>query len=158
VLYSFAGGTDGRAPLAPLIQDSAGNLYGTAQYGGDFDAGLVFKVDAAGNKTTLYSFTGGAGGGLPVAGLAQDAEGNLYGTTQYGGTAKGRSGYGVVFKLDTAGNETVLHTFTGGEDGSQPVAGLLRDPIGNLYGTTTGGGVANSTCPNGCGVAFKIAP
>ena len=65
---------------------------------------------------------------------------------------------GVLFKLDAAGTETVLHTFTGGADGLEPLAGLFRDRAGNLYGTTGGGGVTNSMCPSGCGVVFKIAP
>src|SRR6266536_4311288 len=96
---------------------------------------MVTRSVQAQSFSVLYSFTGGTGAALPVAGLAQDKEGNLYGTTLYGGT----SGAGTVFKLDTAGTETVLHSFTG-PDGVSPGEGLVRDKEGNLYGITTGGG------------------
>jgi uncharacterized repeat protein (TIGR03803 family) len=162
VLYSFTGGADGGMPYASLIEDSAGNLYGTTTWAGiaagSAGFGVVFKLDTAGTETVLYTFTGGADGGYPAAGLVQDSEGNLYGTTQAGGTGSGFSGDGVVFKLSSTGTETVLHTFTGGTDGLQPLAGLLRDSSGNLYGTAVGGGITNSGCPFGCGIVFKIAP
>jgi uncharacterized repeat protein (TIGR03803 family) len=97
----------------------------------------------------LYAFTGGADGANPAAyaaaGVIRDSAGNLYGTTRDGGT-----GYGVVFKLDTAGQETVLHSFTGGIDGAYPVGGVIRDSAGNLYGTAAAGGTA------GAGVVFKV--
>jgi uncharacterized repeat protein (TIGR03803 family) len=138
VLYSFMGGTDGGGPNAGVIRDSAGNLYGTA--------GNVFKLDASGNETVLYTFTGGADGGNPYSSLLRDAEGNLYGTTQGGGS----SGQGVVYKVDTSGNETVLHTFTGGADGGQPYSAVIPDEAGNLYGTTYVGGSGEA------GVLFKL--
>jgi len=150
VLYTFTGGADGWGPSAAVIRDAAGNLYGTARYGGAGGNGLVFKVDPAGNKTALYAFTGGADGALPNAGLVRDAAGNLYGTTIYGGPCCGY-GYGVVFKLDPAGNETVLHAFNG-NDGSYPWGGVIRDTAGNLYGTASYGG------PGGYGVVFKLDP
>src|ERR1022692_438260 len=78
--------------------------------------GIVYKVDPAGHETVLYSFTGGADGGYPEAGVILDSAGNLYGTTVNGGIA----GLGVVYKVDTAGHETVLHSFTGGADGALP--------------------------------------
>src|SRR5208283_3599340 len=135
VLYSFSGGPDGGYPLAGLIRDSAGNLYGTTQGGGASGAGVVFKVDTSGNETVLYSFTGGADGGYPLGGVIRDSAGNLYGTTNGGGA----SGAGVVFKVDTSGNETVLYSFTGGADGGYPLwVVLARDSAGNLYGTTAG--------------------
>jgi uncharacterized repeat protein (TIGR03803 family) len=160
VLHSFTGGADGAFPLAGLIQDSAGNFYGTTEFGGAAGQGVVFKLDTTGAETVLYTFTGGADGGNPVAGLVLDSAGNFYGTTVVGGSAMGPAGHGVVFELDATGAETVLHTFAGGEDGSQPMAGLIRDLAGNLYGTTFAGG-KNSTCnpiAAGCGVVFKIAP
>jgi uncharacterized repeat protein (TIGR03803 family) len=157
-LYSFRDGAGGSEPAAALIQDSAGNLYGTAAGGGASYAGVVFKMDAAGTETTLYTFTGGTDGGNPEAVLVPDSAGNLYGTTCNGGQGTGNLGFGVVFRLDTAGTETVLYAFTGGVDGAHPLAGLFRDPAGNLYGTTSAGGIKNSTCPSGCGVVFKIAP
>ena len=94
----------------------------------------------------LHSFGGGADGAWPNEGVIRDSAGNLYGTTSQGGTA----GWGVVYKLDTAGHETVLYTFTGGADGGWPYVGVMRDPAGNLYGTATYGGTA------GAGVVFKL--
>jgi len=147
VLYSFTGASDGGYPLAGLIRDSAGNLYGTTNGGGASAAGVVFKVDTSGHETVLYSFTGGTDGGYPLwVVLARDSAGNLYGTTAGGGA----SGYGVVFKLDTSGNETVLYSFTGGADGSTPYAGVVLGADGNLYGTTPFGGQTNG------GVVFEI--
>ncbi len=149
VLYSFSGGNDGSGPLGGIIRDSAGNLYGTTTYGGASGAGVVFKVDPTGNETVLYTFTGGSDGGGPIAGLLRDAEGNLYGTTNGGGTANA----GVVFKVDPTGHETVLYSFTGGADGQSPLwSTLVRDSAGNLYGTTPGGGAF------GAGVVFKVDP
>jgi uncharacterized repeat protein (TIGR03803 family) len=150
ILYRFTGGTDGSFPLAGLVWDSAGNLYGTTQNGGDlscdngFGCGTVFKLDPAGTETVLYSFTGGADGSVPTTGLLCDTAGNLYGTTSTGGV-----GYGVVFELSQSGTETVLYTFSGGTDGAYPFGGLVRDKAGNLYGTTDFGG-------SGFGVVFKI--
>jgi uncharacterized repeat protein (TIGR03803 family) len=147
VLYSFTGGTDGGFPYGSIIRDSAGNFYGTTNGGGAAGAGVVFKLDSSGNETVLYSFSGGADGGYPLAGLIRDSDGNFYGTTNGGGA----SSAGVVFKLDTSGSETVLHTFTGGADGGYPLwVVLARDLAGNLYGTTASGGTANE------GVVFKI--
>ncbi len=135
VLYNFTGPPDGGYPYAGLVRDAAGNLYGTTHQGGSSDYGTVFKVDTSGTEAVVHSFTGGADGGYPYAGLIQDKSESLYGTTWRGG-----SGYGVVFKLDTAGNETVLHTFTAGKDGISPYAGLITDATGNFYGTTEWGG------------------
>jgi uncharacterized repeat protein (TIGR03803 family) len=147
VLYSFRSGNDGANPYAGVISDSAGNLYGTTYQGGAAGFGVVYKVDATGHETVLYSFSGGDDGGRPYAGVISDPAGNLYGTAYQGGTA----GFGVVYKLDTAGHETVLYSFTGGADGSGPYAGVIRDPAGNLYGTTTfGGGTALA------GVVYKL--
>ncbi len=156
VLYTFTGGTDGALPYAGLIRDSQGNLYGTTENGGNSacqgGCGVVFKVDTSGNETVLYSFTGGADGWAPLAGLIRDAQGNLYGTTFAGGhiSGCGGSGCGVVFKLDTAGQETALYSFKGGADGATPYAGLIRDAQGNLYGTAGGGHSGN-------GVVFKVS-
>jgi uncharacterized repeat protein (TIGR03803 family) len=113
--------------------------------------------------TTLYNFTGSADGAYPYAGVVQDEMGNLYGVAANGGnlncTFLGEPGCGVVFKLDTTGKETVLHSFTG-LDGAYPYGGLVRDKAGNLYGTTEYGG--NLLCDLwqgfGCGVVFKIDP
>jgi uncharacterized repeat protein (TIGR03803 family) len=102
VLHNFTGGTDGGQPLAGLIRDGAGNLYGTTLFGGigGFE-GVVFKLDRTGTETVLYSFTGGADGGNPYAPLIMDKKGNLYSTTNIGGDLNGCSGYGcgVVYKV-----------------------------------------------------------
>ena len=118
VLYSFAGTPDGANPVASLVRDTAGNLYGTTQYGGPSGSGTVFKLDTTGKETVLYSFTGTPDGANPVAGLIRGAAGNFYGTTYYGGT----SGNGTVFKLDANGKETLLHSFLLAypTDGSNP--------------------------------------
>jgi uncharacterized repeat protein (TIGR03803 family) len=173
VLYSFTGGADGSLPSAGLFRDLAGNLYGTTTYGGITTGvcgprgappvtgcGVVFKLDPTGKETVLYSFTGGADGAWPLAGVIRDSAGNLYGTTSIGGVcAMGFGGWGVVFKLDPAGHETVLHSFAGGPDGNGPSASLIPDRAGNLYGTTVDGGVTTGICaPQGCGVVFKLTP
>src|SRR6202041_2058467 len=139
VLYSFTGGTDGGEPFASVIQDAAGNLYGTTSGGGDPacslnyfpGCGVVFKLappaqaGGAWTETGLYSFTGGTDGGYPVGGVIQDAADNLYGTTLFGGLDSSYCSFdcGVVFKLDTAGNETALYSFTGLADGNNPYSG-----------------------------------
>jgi uncharacterized repeat protein (TIGR03803 family) len=148
VLHAFTGGADGGTPYAPLIRDATGDLYGTTVYGGSYDCGVVFKLDPSGNETVLHTFAGPpTDGNAPTGGVVRDAAGNLYGTTQQGG-----SGYGLVFKLDSAGNEMILHIFTGRLDGGAPDSGLTRDAAGNLYGIATSGGAY------GHGVVFKLDP
>jgi uncharacterized repeat protein (TIGR03803 family) len=114
----------------------------------------VFKLDPAGNEAVLHTFTGGADGGNP-SGLVRDAAGNLYGTA-FGGGVVGRScrfsECGVVFKLNSSGNETVLYSFAGGKDGANPVPGLAFDEVGNLYGATIDGG------GDSFGVVFALSP
>jgi uncharacterized repeat protein (TIGR03803 family) len=145
VLYSFTEGADGGIPLAGVIVDSKGNIYGTTYQDGVGAAGVVFKLDPSGSESVLYAFQGGADGGAPSTDLVQDAAGNLYGTA-----GAGAFGYGVVFKLDPTGKETVLYAFKGGSDGVGPDGGLIRDTAGNLYGTTEGGG------SGGAGTVFKL--
>jgi uncharacterized repeat protein (TIGR03803 family) len=157
VLHTFTGSPgDGAFPYGGLIEDSAGNLYGTTSAGGTANSGIVFKLDTTGKETVLYNFTGGADGAFPYGGLIGDSAG-IYGTTSAGGITAGAcfpSGCGVVFKLDTAGKESVLYSFTGGPtDGAYPYAGLIRDSAGNFYGTTYSGGAG--VC-GGCGVVFKL--
>jgi uncharacterized repeat protein (TIGR03803 family) len=152
-LYSFTGGADGASPIAGVIRDSAGNLYGTTGSGGSGGGGTVFKLDTAGQFTVLYSFTGGTDGGKP-AGLIEDHAGNLYGTTVSGGDLKCGSGRGcgTIFEVDTTGQETVLHSFTGKADGGYSVlgGGLVFDYAENIYGTTETGGAS------GGGTLFKL--
>jgi uncharacterized repeat protein (TIGR03803 family) len=141
VLYSFTGTPDGAGPAlygTGLARDVKGNLYGTTGGGGTYGQGTVFKVDTKGKETVLYSFAGPPDGAGPNDSLVRDAQGNLYGTTQAGGSGSGI--WGTVFKLDTAGKETVLHSFDFA-DGGQPIAGVVQDAQGNLYGTTIDGGL-----------------
>jgi uncharacterized repeat protein (TIGR03803 family) len=208
VLYRFAGGTtDGCSPFGGLLRDMAGNLYGTTEFCGASDGGVVFKLDTNGKETVLHSFTrsdgawpswtsllmdkksnlyGVAGGGgtgcggigcgtvyrvskskkltvlhrfaggttdgcYPSGVPAMDKQGNLYGTTtECGSTACAGYGCGTVWKLDTKGTETVIHSFVGGSDGALPYAGVILDGTGNLYGVTTEGDALNS------GTVYKI--
>jgi uncharacterized repeat protein (TIGR03803 family) len=160
ILYRFTGHADGYEPVCTLL-NSGGFLYGTTGGGGDLTCGsagcgVVFKLDLTGKETVLHTFEGGvADGDNPIAGVVRDSAGNLYGTTYDGGA----DNVGTVYKLDTAGNLTLLHSFTNGSDGSFPHAGLILDPAGNLYGTAWSGG-SFFTCSygEGCGVVFKITP
>ena len=163
VLHRFTYWPDGSLPVAPMIRDAAGNLYGTAALGGDPNScegncGTVFKVDAAGRFTVLYPFTGPPDGALPTyGGLIRDANGNLYGMTELGGDTSCDNGLGcgTVFKLDASNHETVLYRFTAdGAEGNTPVGGLIRDAAGNLFGTTSNGG--DPACFSGCGTVFKL--
>jgi uncharacterized repeat protein (TIGR03803 family) len=151
VLHSFTGGTtDGRSPVAGLVQDPGGSLYGTTTYGGASNYGVVFKVDASGTETILYNLAGGTTDGCyPYGGLIRDKAGNLYGTT----TECGASSMGTVFEVSKTGTETVLHSFTGWpKDGGFPYyASLLMDKKGNLYGVAEQGGSSNE------GVVFKLS-
>jgi uncharacterized repeat protein (TIGR03803 family) len=160
LLYQFKSGRDGSSPYSNLILDPQGNLYGTTMIDGAYSYGTVFKVTPEGKETVLHSFTGTGGDGAnPVAPLIRDAAGNLYGTTEYGGLfgACGPNGCGTVFKIDPAGKETVLYRFTGvAGDGMNPQQGLVRDSKGNLYGTTSQGGIYSYG--NSYGTVFKIDP
>jgi uncharacterized repeat protein (TIGR03803 family) len=129
-----------------LIFDAQGNLYGTTYNGGASDNGTVFKLTKSGKEALIYSFTGGAGGANPEAGLIFE-QGNLYGTTAAGGA----SGDGVVFKVSESGRENVVYNFTGKTDGRFPYAGLIFDAQGNLYGTTAAGGAYHN------GAVFKVS-
>lgn len=155
VLYSFGGASDGWETYADLIADPSGNLYGTTNSGGpgcpgnqENDCGTVFELKPGPNgwtKTVLYTFLDGTDGANLWDGLIRDAEGNLYGTTQFGGTA----GFGTIFQVDAAGKKTTLHSFTGA-DGAYPTAPPVRDLAGNLYGTTFQGGTSK------VGTVFRI--
>jgi uncharacterized repeat protein (TIGR03803 family) len=168
ILYSFTGQADGRYPNSNLILDAEGNLYGTTQEGGYSGGscgtegfagcGTVFQVSSAGVETVLYSFKGLPDGNGPVAGLIRDAKGNFYGTTELGGANAGLGlGAGSVFKMTPAGKEKVLYSFTAPNDGAYPLAGLVMDKKGNLYGTTEEGGTSGFGS-NGYGTVFKLVP
>jgi len=154
VLHTFAG-DDGNALAGTLVFDQAGNLYGTTTAGGQYGYGVAFRLapnsDGSWTENVLYHFTGGKDGANPYAGLIFDASGNLYGTTLNGGAY----GYGVVFRLmagsDGAWKEHVLHAFADVTE-AHPQGGLIFDPAGNLYGTTTGDGIT------GFGSVYEITP
>jgi len=152
VIYSFAGGNDGRSPAASVIMDAAGNLYGTTRFGGPADAGTVFELSPSGSswtETVLYAFTGGNDGGDPQAALTLKGK-SLYSTTPQGGA----SGNGVVFQLTPVNGtwqETVLYSFAGGNnDGAYPCGAVIFDKKGNMYGTAESGG------PNQAGAVFEL--
>jgi len=157
VLYNFcaqANCADGGTPLAALLMDRSGNLYGTTSMGGggscNYGCGTVFELAADGTETVLYSFcakTNCADGSTPNASyLIMDKKGNLYGTT----TAGGKYGDGTVFELAPDGTEKVLHSFAGGSDGSDPSSGLLVNTKGDFYGTAFKGGANND------GIVFEV--
>lgn len=203
VLYVFGGGDGAEQPLSGVHRDSAGALYGTAFYGGPYNAGVVYKLVRSGNtwnRTTLHFFGATGDGSYPIGPVIEDANGVLYGTTSSGGAHIGggtvfklapdgtetvlwsfdfsdgdspegglhmdsagalygttdgfTAGGGTVFKLSQSGgiwSETVLHSFAG-SDGANPMAGVIEDSAGNLYGTTSAGGAY------GFGTAFEISP
>jgi uncharacterized repeat protein (TIGR03803 family) len=156
VLDGFTATNDGVNPEGELLLDAAGNVYGTTgedtSFGDILCCGSVFKVDQHGNEIIFY-LNGNSDGNVPSGEIARDPDGNLYGTTNAGGDPNCQCG--TVFKVDATGHFTVLHPFTGGNDGIDPV-GLVRDAAGNLYGITGDGG--STACGSGCGTVFKLDP
>jgi uncharacterized repeat protein (TIGR03803 family) len=160
ILHSFTGNGDGAQPFESLLLDRSGNLYGATMIGGNpacnsvgLGCGTVFKLAADGTFSTLYSFTGGADGDFPAAGVIMDRSGDLYGSAELGGD--NICNCGTVFKIAPDSKMTILHTFTGSE-GGHPVGTLVRDHAGNLFGTADDGhGIGCGGV--GCGTVFKIA-
>ena len=168
ILYSFGGyNNDGHDPQASVVFDAVGNLYGTTVYGGLYGAentgGTAFELSPSGDgtwtETILHNFAyNGTDGFWPVSNLVFDGAGNLYGTASFGGGAKvcNNQGCGIAFELTSGAGglwtETILHSFGAGKDGEFPGAGMVIDAAGNLYGTTTEGGVT------GGGAVFQITP
>jgi uncharacterized repeat protein (TIGR03803 family) len=159
ILHSFAAAKgDGETPMAALIFDAQGNLYGTTYHGGASNNGSVFELspngDGTWSETVLYSFKGRTqdDGAMPSCPVVMDTLGNLYGAT----TSGGPSDHGIVFELSptSAGqwNETVLHIFSGIADGDEPV-GVALDSSGNLFGATVRGG-----SKGGGGTVFELSP
>jgi uncharacterized repeat protein (TIGR03803 family) len=153
VIHAFDG-ADGEYPVAPLVFDQAGNLYGTTQFGGKHGYGVVFELTPATGggwtEKVLHSFTLGYDGAYPMAGLAIDAADNLYGTAEEGGQYRN----GVAFELlptSSGWKHNILHSF--GLHGTRPVGGLVLDHAGNLYGTTSMGGTSY-----GHGLVFELTP
>jgi uncharacterized repeat protein (TIGR03803 family) len=172
VIYNFCSRTgcaDGQLPLAGLVMDAAGNLYGTTAYGGNqWSGGVAFQLTPNPNgswtETVIYTFcqrSSCADGAQPEGPMIMDAAGNLYGTTY-----QGNNGHGTVFRLtpnqgSTAWTETTLYAFcqqSGCYDGDKTYAGLVMDGAGNLYGTTYQGGLSSNLYNKGAGVVFKLAP
>ena len=153
-IYGFSGGDDGAIPYSPLVIDAAGNLYGTTSQGGSTGNGVVYKLTPGPGGWTysvLYTFNGSDDGSWPVGTIVLDTAGNLYGTTSQAGA----DGWGTVFKLapGTSGwTFTLLHTFTGNDDGADSEGGLTIDSKNILYGTTNAGGSGQS------GVVFQMRP
>jgi uncharacterized repeat protein (TIGR03803 family) len=160
VLYSFTSGTDGGYPYSIPIFDAAGNLYGTTLNGGNAANGVVFELSppttgTAWTETVLHSFDSATDGISPRIGLTFDTKGNLYGTTENGGTYN----WGIVYELSppasggTAWTESILHNFNFSTDGGNPgLSTLLFDKSGALYGTTEQGGTSKD------GIIFKLTP
>jgi uncharacterized repeat protein (TIGR03803 family) len=160
-IYVFSGGSDGGMPNGPLILGTAGDLYGTTVGGGTGNRGVVFELTPGSGgtwtQTVLQSFANATSDAEePMAGLVFDTTGNLYGTASYGGGIDycGGRGCGAVFKLELSGGkwtESVLHSFTAGNDGQNPTAAVIVE-AGKLYGTTVYGGV------HGDGIVFEVKP
>lgn len=174
VIHTFTGAEGGR-PMAGLVMDRAGNLYGTNAQGGSGNCGTVFKLSRVGTAwiyQTLHAFDGQPDACNPEARVVIGPDGNLYGTSIAGGTGTCTQqslgpGCGTVFKLNPPPTicgsascpwrESVLYSFQAGSDGSNPQSALVFDQLGNLYGTTNTGG--NSGCGgSGCGTVFKLSP
>jgi uncharacterized repeat protein (TIGR03803 family) len=145
-LHSFGWG-DGAQPLSAPVEGPDGNFYGTTAAGGASGEGVVYRITTAGEYSVLYSFTGGADGGSPRAGLLVSKNGNLYGSTYTGGG----SGWGTLFEVTTAGALTTIYTFTNGTDGGSVGATLREATTGTFYGVAQTGGRF------GFGTAFKFA-
>jgi uncharacterized repeat protein (TIGR03803 family) len=146
-LYSFTGGNDGANPYGGLVEGSNGYFYGTTTSGGTYTNGTVFRISSGGAFSNLYSFTGGNDGANPYGVLVQGSDGYLYGTTSSGGTHTN----GTVFRISIGGGLTNLYSFTGGDDGAKPYAGLVQGADGSFYGTTLNGGT------NGYGTVFRLS-
>jgi uncharacterized repeat protein (TIGR03803 family) len=154
LLYNFEALSplDAAIPYAGLVRDAGGNLYGTTNYGGADNAGTVFEVTSTGTETVLYDFTGRPDGAFPEGTLFRDSKGDLYGTTNDGGSSScPPNGCGTVFELSSTQKETVLHSFGGPDDGTAPHAALIQGPNGSFYGTTYNGGAYS------LGTVFKLA-
>ncbi|HTA24458.1 MAG TPA: choice-of-anchor tandem repeat GloVer-containing protein [Terriglobales bacterium] len=172
-LYSFGGyPTDGTNPVAALIFDSAGNLYGTTLKGGTFGAGTVFELSSDGLggwvESLLYEFEGKPDGASPESPVAFDASGNLFGTTSGGGSSEEQycflnqfGGCGTLYELTPGAGgwtETVVHDFgASSSDGHWAFSGVIFDASGNMYGTTLAGG-GGGNCDAGCGIAYGFSP
>jgi hypothetical protein len=164
VLYRFHG-KDGATPAAGVILEGDRNLYGPALAGGNSGYGVIFKLQKpvgraqSWSESVLHRFRNGNDGADPEGNLVFDAGGNLYGTTNSGGTLSG-----TVFRLkpptqkNGCWNLSTVHGFTSIPDGENPTAGVILDRTGNLYGTTQYGGQGSGCGFSGCGTVFEVSP
>jgi uncharacterized repeat protein (TIGR03803 family) len=147
-------------PIGAPFRDASGVLYGATVSGGRFSRGSLYKVSPTRVEKTLYNFDPATGGGYsPQGGVTMDSEGNLYGTTYYGGgTGCGGGGCGIIYKLTPSGSETILYSFTGGADGGESSSSPILDSEGNLYGTAAEGGDLSCALGEGegCGTVWKL--
>jgi uncharacterized repeat protein (TIGR03803 family) len=161
ILYSFKGGSDGALPSSDLVMDNSGNLYGVTYQGGgstncNGGCGTVFKLSptssGAWKESILHRFSSKGDGAYPVGSVIFDAQGNLYGTTQYGGPSSRGTAFQLTPTSTVPWKETILHSFTGvNGDGFFPLGGLVIDAAGNLYGTTSQGLFTG-------GIVFELTP
>ena len=155
VIHAFTGGTDGGSGSAGRMILRNGRLYGAATTGGTYGSGIVFEITPRGTGRwdfrTIYSFRGQPDGSFPYGALLFDASGNIYGTTYYGGTNNIGAVYQLAPRVNGEWKERVLYGFQGGTDGNSPISNLVFDRAGNLYGTTSEGGL-------GTGTIFKLSP
>lgn len=166
ILHNFSGRSDGAAPAAQLMADSAGDFFGTTRVGGDgrdcdtgiHGCGTVFEITSSGAEKVLHSFASGCDGSFPEGGVVSDSQNNLYGTTTGGGLCNSRGGHGTVFEITPDGVETVLYAFHHSSDGGVPLGNLAIDKNGNLFGTAAQGGDMTLCGGNGCGVVFEVTP
>jgi uncharacterized repeat protein (TIGR03803 family) len=166
VLHTFSGSEDGGQPWAAPIFDEAGNLYGTAMLGPVYPAqdGMVYELtpsDGVWQETIFPGFSSKKDGVQPGAELVFDKDGNLYGTTQWGGTGCKPTGCGTVFEMTNKNGQwrqTTIYAFKGGADGTNPTSALVLDKDGNLYGTTAVGGIGPCDIEStpGCGTVFEL--
>lgn len=158
VIFSFDGSSQGGYPDSDLVMDANGNLYGSAVEGGQANGGVVFELSpgpGGWTETILHNFTGEQDGAEPYGGVTLDPAGNVYGTAVTGGSGGCEGGCGVLYELTQSGgvwNETVIHAFTGGADGSGPGGGPTIDADGNVFGTAPTGGAF------GMGVVYEASP
>jgi uncharacterized repeat protein (TIGR03803 family) len=148
VLHAFDGGQDGYSPYGALARASDGNFYGTTTFGGVKYGGTIFRITPTGTFTVLYSLDTSTEGAMSEATLLQAADGNLYGVTSQGGVP-GTATKGAIFQTTLSGKVAVLHAFSGGPDGANPVGGLIQTADGTLYGTARAGAA-------GVGVVFRL--
>jgi uncharacterized repeat protein (TIGR03803 family) len=152
-LTSFGQSGDGTRPVAGVVLYN-GSAYGTTTTGGAHSLGTVFNLTTTGTLKVLENFTGSHGGSDPSGGVVLDQASNIYGTTYLGGS----SNLGTVFKLNSKGTETLLHSFDGFKDGGNPTGQVVLNSAGVVYGTTTIGGNPACTGSNGkgCGVVYEL--